>query len=192
MLADEKKFLSVEQISSYCNVPIATVNRWIAKGFMGANLKKKNVLLEDFILFLNGHKLPDENKKNSTALKVLIVDNETVVADVIGDIFHSRGFSVVRSKDAIEAGCLIKNELPEIVTVDLSMNAFDGLDVIKIINGLELRKRIWVIVISACDEDTLKGAVNLGADCYLQKPFSNCDLEKLINRFYPHKVKIAA
>lgn len=157
---------------------------------MGANLKKKDVSLEDFISFLNHNKFQGREKTNHDSLKVLVIDDETDVANAIGDIFSTHGFNVVKSKDAIEAGCLIKSEAPQIVTVDLGMNKFDGLDVIKIINGLNLREKIWIIVISGHDEEALKGAVSLGADCYLQKPYSNDDLEKIINKFFPPNAQL--
>lgn len=185
MPARTHKFLSVLQIAEYCHVPEAMVTGWISKGFMGANLKKKEVSLEDFTTFLYSSKFDSDRPVDTHSLKAIVVDDEQNVANAIGDIFSSNGFKVLKSQDAIEAGCMIKQEVPNIVTVDLGMSSFDGMDLLKIINGLEARKNIWVVVISGGDEEALKESVNMGADCYLQKPFSNHDLEKLIHRFFP-------
>ena len=134
-------------------------------------------------------KFPKEEMRVPHSLKAIVVDDELNVADTIGDVFSTHGFAVLKSSDAIEAGCMIKHEKPQIVTVDLGMKLFDGLDLLKIINGLELRKNMWVIVISACDEKKLQESIDLGADCYLQKPYTNRDLEKLIAKFFPATAK---
>jgi CheY-like chemotaxis protein len=185
MPALSRKFLSVVQIAEYCHVTEAIVSSWISRGMMGANLKKKEVLLDDFISFIYSSKFDAGIGTDKHPLKAIVVDDEQNVANAIGDIFSSHGFKVLKSKDVIEAGCMIKYERPNIVTVDLTMKTFDGIDLLKIINGLEARKNIWVVVISGSDEEKLKESVDMGADCYLQKPFSQHDLEKLIHRFFP-------
>lgn len=186
MLNNGGKYLSTEQISQYCHVGKIQVERWITKGLMGPNLKKKSVLLEDFITFLNYMKLQPAECLEDGSLRVLVFEDELDIANIIGNIFSENGFRVIKSKNAIETGCLIQYETPQIVTIDLSMmGQFDGRDVLKIIRGLKLQGKIWVVVISACTEDVLNEAVSLGADCYLQKPFVRDDLEKLINKFFP-------
>lgn len=190
MPGEKKKYLSIEEISAYCKVPVQTVIRWISKGIMGANLKKKDVSLEDFISFLHRNEFPRKEESAHSTPKVLVIDDEADVANTIGDTFLVHGFNVAISKDVIEAGCFIKSERPQIVTVDLGMNTFDGLDLIKIINGLNCRQKIWIVVISGRDEEELKSAVGMGADCYLQKPYSNDDLERIINKFFPAKNKL--
>lgn len=95
----------------------------------------------------------------------------------------------MKSKNAIEAGYLIQYEMPQVVTIDLSMDLYDGWDVLKIIQRLRLEGKVWVIVISACSEDVLNESVYLGADCYLQKPFAQKDLEMLINKLFPSPLK---
>lgn len=183
MLNESIKYLSTEQIAQYCNVGKIQVERWIARGLMGANLKKKNVLLDDFIMFLNYRKIQPVESLENEGLKVLVIEDEVDVANTIGDIFGENGFRVMKSKNAIEAGCLIQYETPQVVTIDLNMDLYDGWDVLKIIQRLKLENRVWVIVISASSEDVLNEAVHFGADCYLQKPFVQKDLEKLINKF---------
>lgn len=192
MPAQTRKFLSVVQIAEYYHVTEAIVTGWISKGLLGPNLKKKEVSLEDFTAFLYSAKFAPNRTADTHSLKAIVVDDEQNVANAIGDIFSSNGFKVWKSKDAIEAGCMIKHEVPNIVTVDLGMSSYDGMDLLKIINGLENRKNIWVVVISGGDEEVLKESVNMGADCYLQKPFSNHDLEKLIHRFFPPTIAKAS
>jgi CheY-like chemotaxis protein len=189
MNSDKNKYLSVKQISHYCEVDDMIVESWISRGLMGPNNKKTTVQLEDFISFLNSNHHFENTESSRDELSVLVVDDELNVASVIGEVFTSHGFKVTTSGDAIQAGLVIKNKMPKIVTLDLTMTSFDGLDVLKIINGLQLQGKIWVVVISGSSEENIQQAMNVGADCYLQKPFSNNDLEKIINKFFPNQGK---
>jgi CheY-like chemotaxis protein len=189
MNSDKNKYLSVKQISHYCEVDDMIVESWISRGLMGPNNKKTKVQLEDFISFLNSNHHFENTESSRDELSVLVVDDELNVASVIGEVFTSHGFKVTTSGDAIQAGLVIKNKMPKIVTLDLTMTSFDGLDVLKIINGLQLQGKIWVVVISGSSEENIQQAMNVGADCYLQKPFSNNDLEKIINKFFPNQGK---
>ena len=185
MANENQKYLTAEQVSEYCGVSVTTVEKWINKGHMGVSKDKTRVDLENFIVFLkeknNVYRLP----KKTAGPKVLVIDGEAKAADSIGNIFSTFGFDVLTTHDPIKAGSLINYERPQIITLDLSLNVFDGLDVLKIINSLKLSEKIWIIVISAASEDHLQKAVDLGADCYLQKPFAENDLKKLINKFCP-------
>lgn len=87
MSNDRIKYLTAEQIAQYCNVDKIQVKRWIASGLMGPNLKKQKVLLDDFIMFLNYKKLQNTKPLENESLKVLVVEDEADVADIIGDIF---------------------------------------------------------------------------------------------------------
>lgn len=187
MLNDNRMYLSIEQISQYCNVGKMQVERWITKGLLVPSSNKKNVPLEDFIKFLNYMKLQPEECLIDDSLRVLVIEDEIDVADIIGNIFYNNGFQVMKSQNAIEASCLIQYETPQIVTIDLGLGThrFNGKDILKNIPRLKLEGKVWVIVISASDQDVLNESVSLGADCYLQKPFAQEDLEKLINKFFP-------
>jgi CheY-like chemotaxis protein len=187
MLNEKNKYLSIAQISKYSNVEEETVRGWIGHGLMGPNNKKTQVLLDEYISFLNTRKVQARETSLQGSFQVLVVEDEINVANLIGDVFTNHGFSVLTTSDAINAGCIINNDRPQIVTLDLGMNTFDGLDVIKIINGLKLHDKVWVVVISGKSEERLQEAVDFGADCYLQKPFLQADLDKIINKFFPVK-----
>ena len=182
---NESKYLSIEQISAYCEVDNFIVESWIAKGLLGSNTKKKLVLFEDFISNLSNLKITSRIHFPKSSLRALVIDDETNVADTIGSVFSTNGFDVTKARDALSAGRLIKNLIPQIVTIDLNMTNYNGLDVLKMIKGLNLQQSIWTVIISGGKIDDMNEAVNLGADCFLQKPFLENDLEKIINKLFP-------
>jgi response regulator RpfG family c-di-GMP phosphodiesterase len=184
---NHQKFLSVQQVSENCGVSTATVEKWLGKSSKTKGSKNYQIGLEDYISFLNDLQNNEQYKEHENPLRVVVIDEEQTEVEKIGSIFSNQGFSVTTAQDAIKAGSLINAEKPHIVTVDLTLAYSNGLDVIKIINGLKLTEKIWIIVISADSEEKIQEAIDLGADCYLQKPFSQNDLKKLINKFSPNE-----
>lgn len=191
MASDKSKYLSFEKVSECSGASLSTVEKWMNKVQRGPHKNNNKVALEEFILFLKENSNVTSITRNKNAPKVLVIDGEKKTTESIGEIFSTHGFDVLSTPDAIKAGGLITYEKPHIVTLDLSLENFDGTDVLKIINGLKLTEKIWVIVISADSEENLQKAVDLGADCYLQKPFSEQDLKKIINKFFPEQTTLA-
>jgi two-component system response regulator VicR len=188
------KYFTTGQIAEHCGVNFRTVIRWINKGYIKANKLPgrgdHRVSLEDFIAFLNENNfspLSSKNEKEEAELKALIIDDEINVVNSIGRVFASNGFHVLSAQNGFRAGFILNQECPQILTLDLNMKELNGYDVLKIIRGLKLNHKLWVIVISGESEESLEKAIEEGADFYLKKPFSKIDLEKIIHKFFPLK-----
>lgn len=193
------KYLSVGQLADYCGVNSQIIMSWVKSGKIKVvkNSKKegykisvenlKKITIEKKrTLFLHA-KLHPENQS-----KVLIVDDEKSIIESIEPIFVENGFQVISSTSACEAMFLLHNERPLILTLDLGLLDSNGIEVLKTINALGLNKDIWVIIISAASESELHSAVNFGADFYLQKPFDENDLNKIVNKLSVNLKKKAA
>lgn len=105
--------------------------------------------------------------------KVLIVDDEEHIQELIKYNLESAGYNVICSGDGIEALKLVKSAKPDLVLLDVMLPGKDGYDVCK-----EIRKDIDIsnlpiIMITAKSEelDKILG-LELGADDYITKPFS--------------------
>lgn len=184
-MEEKIKFFTTGQIANHCGVNFRTVLRWINRGYIRANKLPgrgdHRVSLDDFIAFLNENKL--EPLANSTERpRALIIDDETNMVNSIGRIFSSNGFDVLTAENGFRAGYLLNQAKPQILTLDLNMKELSGFEVLKIIKGLKLNEKVWVIVISGESSEKLEKAIELGADFYLRKPFSKLDLEKIITK----------
>ena len=105
----------------------------------------------------------------SDATRVLVVEDDRNIVDLIRSNLTVRGFSVVVSADGGDAMRLVEEEHPDIALLDLMLPKVDGFELCRQIRE---RSSIGVIVISARGGESDKvRALNLGADDYMTKPF---------------------
>jgi len=102
--------------------------------------------------------------------RILIVDDEPAVTDLLAYNFRKAGYEVLLAGDGREALKLAYETVPDLILLDLMIPEVDGLDVCR-----ELRKtsQVPIIMITARGEeiDRVVG-LELGADDYVCKPFS--------------------
>lgn len=109
-----------------------------------------------------------------TAARVLVVDDEPTVREVVGDYLRRDGFVVHEAADGAEALAAVTGFRPDLVVLDLMLPAVPGLDVLR-----ELRSgsSIPVILLTArAEESDRVVGLELGADDYVVKPFSPREL----------------
>jgi two-component system, OmpR family, response regulator ResD len=106
--------------------------------------------------------------------KVLVVDDEESVRDLISMYFGKEGFQVSLAKDGREALRLNGEQHPDLVILDLMLPGLDGREVCRQIRATS---RVPIIMLTARGEeiDRIVG-LELGADDYVVKPFSPREL----------------
>ncbi|MFH1146940.1 MAG: response regulator transcription factor [Pseudomonadota bacterium] len=108
---------------------------------------------------------------------VLIVEDESDIADLISYNLKRAGFDVELSQDGRTAQSVAQKRMPDLILLDLMLPDVDGTDICKELKGSEQTKRIPIIMVTAKGEeiDRVLG-LELGADDYLVKPFSPREL----------------
>lgn len=182
------KTLTSGEIATYCDVNLRTVIRWIEsgklKGFKLPGRGNNRVLVEDFIEFLERHDMPVPDKlKSDVVPSLLIVDDEMPVAKSIQRVARRAGFESYIATGGFQAGIMLSQHNPRMMTLDLSMPGMDGYSVIQFTREQPQYKDIKILVISALDDESLSRALELGANATLQKPFSNHDLTLVLEQF---------
>ncbi len=107
--------------------------------------------------------------------KILIADDSDILNNVLRDLFEESGFEVVQAFDGSECKSVFLKEKPDLVFLDVQMPEADGLDVLKYIKKKSARTPV-VIMTGAGNESIAVGAMKLGADDYLKKPFGSLDV----------------
>lgn len=107
-------------------------------------------------------------------MKILIVDDEKLIRDLISEYCKYEGYSVSEAENGLEAISLVKENDYDLVLLDIMMPKLDGYQTCKEIKSI---KNIPTIMLSArSDEyDKLYG-FDLGIDDYITKPFSPKEL----------------
>lgn len=101
---------------------------------------------------------------------VLIVDDDTTLSDMYGEMIKSTGALVTHAVDGAEAIKKATDDLPNFILLDLMLPKINGFDVLKMLKANELTKNIPVLVFSALnEEDKRKESLSLGAVDYAAK-----------------------
>ncbi|MDD5701134.1 MAG: response regulator transcription factor [Dehalococcoidales bacterium] len=111
--------------------------------------------------------MPDKNK-------VLVVDDEPRVVQLVSMNLKLEGFNVISAADGYEALEKIIKEMPDIVILDIMMPDMDGYETLKKVRDLSQVPVIFLSV-KGEEEDRVRG-LDLGADDYITKPFSPREL----------------
>ncbi|GCD12699.1 response regulator transcription factor [Clostridium tagluense] len=105
--------------------------------------------------------------------KILVVDDEEHIQELIRFNLEKSGYKVICAGDGIEAIKLVKEQLPQLMLLDLMLPGMDGLDVCKEIRKDSSMANMPIIMITAKGEEIDKIiGLELGADDYITKPFS--------------------
>lgn len=114
------------------------------------------------------------------AIKIVIADDEIVVADIMAKKVRDAGYEVAVAYDGLQAWERIQAEKPDVVILDLTMPGLEGWQVLEKLRA-DPPTRQWtsVIIVSAHqDVAHIERSMTLQADHYLTKPCKTEDVLK--------------
>ena len=107
-----------------------------------------------------------------TAYKILIVDDEDAIRDMIKVALELAGFECIEAASAVKAMPLIIDERPNLILLDWMMPEVSGIELLRRLRRDEITKEIPVILLTAkAEEQNTVQALDSGADDYMTKPF---------------------
>lgn len=109
--------------------------------------------------------------------RLLLVEDDEALAELITYIFEREGFDVVRTPDGDEALLRVAEEAPDIVLLDWMIEGLSGIEVCRQLRRKPQTAGIPIIMLTARGDeaDRLRG-FETGADDYVSKPFSSKEL----------------
>lgn len=122
----------------------------------------------------------------SKEFKILVVDDEKNILDVVRAYLEKEDFEVITAMDGVTALDILKHEVVHLLVLDLMLPKLSGEEVCRRIRATS---SIPIIMLTAkADEDELIEGISIGADDYLSKPFSARELvirvKALLRRTY--------
>lgn len=119
---------------------------------------------------------------------MLVIDDELSIRETIKDLLETAGYQVKTAGGGVEALQILPVFRPDAVICDLMMPDMDGMEVLNQVRQMpDLGSLPFLFLSAKADVDSVRRAMNLGADDYLLKPFKAMELiqalESKIERF---------
>lgn len=114
--------------------------------------------------------------------KILIIDDDESILDAVSLVLEEEGYIVDVMLKGDEAFDKIAAFKPDAILLDVLMSGKDGRDICRKLKKDEATKNIPVIMISA-HPSAKEGAIAVGADAFLPKPFDTQDLLDMVKKY---------
>src|SRR5437773_4408249 len=111
-------------------------------------------------------------------MKILVIEDETNIVDIIQLYLEQAGYTVLRASDGIAGLELHAREHPDLVILDLMLPILDGMEVCRRIRNWA-NTPILMLTARQGEDDRING-LESGADDYLVKPFSPRELVRSV------------
>jgi two-component system OmpR family response regulator len=121
---------------------------------------------------------PSLRRADGSPVRVLVVDDEPSLADLLGSVLRYEGWEIRTAADGATAVRVAREFEPDAVVLDIMLPDFDGLEVLRRLRAGQ--PNVCVLFLTARDavEDRISG-ITAGGDDYVTKPFS---LEEVLAR----------
>jgi two-component system cell cycle response regulator DivK len=115
---------------------------------------------------------------------ILIVEDHELNLKLLQDLLEAQGYRTLQTGDGLEALHLARQNLPDLILMDIQLPDVSGLDVIRWLKEDPRTRRIPIIAVTAFamsgDE---KRVLDAGADAYVSKPISVVGFLRTVERF---------
>jgi len=179
--------ISTQEAAKRCCVSARTIRNWIQnhnlKAFQtaGGQYKLRLVDLEEFVR--KNNMFMKEMGEDLTKKRILCVDDEQDILDVLEVNLSAAGYSIETAKNGIEAGTKAVNFKPNLMIIDMMMPEMDGFETIRYFKNFEPTKNIPIIALTSLTKlNDIEKIYEAGADSYLAKPIKIKEISEMIKK----------
>jgi DNA-binding response OmpR family regulator len=113
--------------------------------------------------------------------KILVVDDEPSVAEILTEFFTSKGYEVISASGGLEGLSKAEKHRPDVILLDVRMPDLDGITVLRRIR--EVNPCVGILMMSGnSDTEAAKESLQLGAFDYILKPFDFDYLDRAVHK----------
>ena len=186
-MAKESVF-TTGKVAKLCGVTINTVVKWFdsgaLQGYRIPSSGDRRIPRKNLVEFMKSHSFP-LGELEETTTRVLIVDDDPVVVEVISRMLKNDGeYKVEIARSGFRAGVLAKGFQPDVLVLDIMLGDINGREVCQIIRSDPSLKDIKILAISGKFDtkeeamEYMEGQIN----DFLPKPFETAALMKRLKR----------
>ncbi|MFE3926981.1 MULTISPECIES: response regulator [Streptomyces] len=116
----------------------------------------------------------------STSGRVLVVDDNKVIRQLIRVNLELEGIEVVTAADGAECLEVVHQVRPDLITLDVVMPRLDGLRTAGRLRSDPRTAGIPLVIVSACTQHEVDSGLDVGVDAFLAKPFEPQELVRVV------------
>jgi excisionase family DNA binding protein len=188
----QKSVFTTFETAKLCHVSPLSIINWVNAGRLPAFRTPgghRRIRREDLIRFMkeNGIPLPEELREGSGRPKVLVVDDEAAVRDVLAEHLTTRSnpYEVLTAADGFEAGRLVATFRPDVVLLDLRMPGLDGFQICRTIKAdPESSSTVVIAMTGFFSSETEARILECGAVRCFAKPVETSTLAEFIDSVF--------
>ncbi len=174
----QKPVFTTFEAAKLCHVSPLSIINWVNAGRLPAFRTPgghRRIRREDLVRFMqeNGIPVPDSLREGSGRPRVLVVDDDASIREVLAEYMSSRSkpYEVMTASDGFEAGRLVATFRPDVVLLDLRMPGIDGFQVCRTIKGDPDTSKTTIVAITGFfDGETEARILQCGAVRCFAKP----------------------
>jgi CheY-like chemotaxis protein len=114
---------------------------------------------------------------------ILIVEDYAVNRSFVKFLLEDYGYEVLEAANGEEAVASVKNQMPDLILMDIAMPDMNGMTATKIIRQLDGMGKLPIIAVTAYGQLYYKQAMEAGFDGFISKPFDPQILEPLLKGY---------
>ena len=179
-----REHLTTRQAAAHCRVSIPTLRRWIRAGELGAHLTPgghRRIDLSEFQRFLLAQGRPAYPTATEPRTRVLLVDDEPLVVQMLHDLLVDRPFAIETATDGYEALVKVGTFRPALVILDVVLAGLDGVEACRCLRRMPETKDVRILGVTG-HPSMVPVLLGAGADACVTKPLDQDLVHREINR----------
>jgi excisionase family DNA binding protein len=188
----QKAVFTTFETAKLCHVSPLSIINWVNAGRLPAFRTPgghRRIRREDLVTFMrdSGIPLPSDLQEGSGKHKVLIIDGESGIREVLGEHLSTRStsYEVLTAADGFEAGRMVATAKPEVVLLDLKMPGLDGFQTCRTIKAdPETSSTIVIAMTGYYTPETEARILECGAIRCFAKPVELSTLSSFIDSVF--------
>lgn len=179
-----KTVFTTGEAAKICKVSQQTIIRCFdngsLKGFRVPGSKFRRIPREQLFAFMRDNGIPTDALESGKR-KVLIVDDDEELVELLSDVFDKEGrFDVRTANNGFDAGMLVREFRPDLVVLDVMLPDINGKEVCQRIRSDDTLEAVKIICISGMvEQDKIAELKEAGANDFMHKPFN---VDRLLDR----------
>lgn len=119
--------------------------------------------------------------------RVLVVDDNKVIRQLIKVNLELEGFEVVTANDGAECLDVVHRVRPDVITLDVVMPRLDGFGAVAQLRADPRTRHLPLAIVSACTQHEVEAGMLAEVDAFLAKPFEPAELVRVVRRLIERK-----